>query len=103
MHATRLSSTKLMIIVITSKETALPSSVNLGDKLEGVVDRLISDGRFGSRSEVLREGVRLVQERESWIEMVERKVAEGRAQLAAGQGIPIDEAFDRLAARYAER
>lgn len=81
----------------------MPSSVNLGHKLEDVVDRLVSDGRFGSRSEVLREGVRLVHERESWLEMVERKVAHGRAQLAAGQAIPLDEAFDRLAARHAER
>ena len=81
----------------------MPSSVNLGPKLEDVVDRLISDGRFGSRSEVLREGVRLVQERESWLEMVERKVAEGRAQLAAGEGIELDAAFTRLSERYADR
>jgi len=78
----------------------MPSSVKLGETLEGVVDRLVSKGRFGSRSEVLREGVRLVQERESWLEMVERKVEEGRAQVAAGQAIDLDEAFDQLAARY---
>jgi antitoxin ParD1/3/4 len=81
----------------------MPSSVNLGEKLESVVDDLVRNGRFGSRSEVLREGVRMVQERESWLEMVEKSVDKGRAQIAAGEGIEMDEAFDRLAARYAAR
>lgn len=43
----------------------MASSVNLGAKLDEYVDRLVKDGRYGSRSEVLREGVRLVQEREA--------------------------------------
>ncbi|HVI99350.1 MAG TPA: type II toxin-antitoxin system ParD family antitoxin [Sphingomonas sp.] len=81
----------------------MPSSVNLGEKLESVVDRLVSRGRFGSRSEVLREGVRLVQERESWLEMVEKGVREGRSQVTAGEWIEMEEAFDQLAARYAPR
>lgn len=81
----------------------MPSSVNLGKTLETVVDGLVKNGRFGSRSEVLREGVRLVQERESWLEMVEKAVERGRAQVAAGEWIEMDEAFDRLAARYADQ
>ena len=81
----------------------MPSSVNLGETLEGVVDDLVKNGRFGSRSEVLREGVRLVQEREGWFEMVEKAVARGRAQVAAGEWIDMDEAFDQLAARHADR
>lgn len=81
----------------------MPSSVNLGENLEGVVDGLVRNGRFGSRSEVLREGVRLVQERESWLEMVEKAVERGRAQVAAGEWIEVEKAFDQLAARYADR
>jgi antitoxin ParD1/3/4 len=41
----------------------MPSSVALGN-LEGTVKRLVESGRYNSRSEVLREGVRLVEERE---------------------------------------
>jgi antitoxin ParD1/3/4 len=81
----------------------MASSVNLGEKLEGVVNGLVKTGRFGSRSEVLREGVRLVQERESWLEMVEKAVERGRAQVAAGEWIDLEEGFDQLAARYADR
>jgi antitoxin ParD1/3/4 len=42
----------------------MPSSVDLGKKLEGTVAKLVAKGRYNSRSEVLREGVRLVEERE---------------------------------------
>ena len=81
----------------------MASSVNLGEKLEGVVNGLVKTGRFGSRSKVLREGVRLVQERESWLEMVETAVERGRAQVAAGEWIDLEDGFDQLAARYADR
>jgi antitoxin ParD1/3/4 len=41
----------------------MPSSVDLGKTLERLVNDLVRSGRYNSRSEVLREGVRLVQER----------------------------------------
>ena len=43
----------------------MASSVNLGDQLETFITDAVKNGRYGSRSEVLREGVRLVQEREA--------------------------------------
>lgn len=42
----------------------MASSANLGRHLEGYVSDLVKSGRYNSRSEVLREGVRLVEERE---------------------------------------
>lgn len=78
----------------------MASSVKLGDRLESYVDELVEKGRYGSRSEVLREGVRLVHEREAWLEMVQAQVAEGRAQIQRGEGIPADEVFDELTERY---
>lgn len=50
----------------------MPSSVDLGDKLERVVAKLISQGRYGSKSEVIREGVRLVEERERKVEALDK-------------------------------
>jgi antitoxin ParD1/3/4 len=38
----------------------MPSSVDLGRQLEAYVDMLVKVGRYNSKSEVLREGVRLV-------------------------------------------
>lgn len=40
-------------------------SAELGKPLELYVQRLVETGRYGSKSEVLREGVRLVEEREN--------------------------------------
>lgn len=39
--------------------------VDPGLQLEAVVGDLIENGRYGSKSQMLREGVRLVQEREA--------------------------------------
>lgn len=70
----------------------MASSVKLGDRLESYVDELVEKGRYGSRSEVLREGVRLVHEREAWLEMVQAQVAEGRADIDAGRFKTVEEA-----------
>ena len=80
----------------------MPSSVNLGEKLESVVDDLVKNGRFGSRSEVLREGVRMVEERERYNAYVERAIAEGLADIDAGRVYDADTVFEELHARFAK-
>lgn len=67
------------------------------------LDRLVSGGRYATREEALGEAIRMAMEEADWLSMVRAKVAEGRAQIARGEGIPLEEAFDRLAARYADR
>ena len=78
----------------------MASSVNLGPKLEATVDHLVSAGRYGSRSEVLREGVRLVEEREKALARFDAEIQKGIDSIEAGEGIPIDEVFDRLTKKY---
>jgi len=78
----------------------MASSVDLGSKLESVVDRLVKAGRYNSRSEVLREGVRLVHEREAKLAEFETLLAEGMADEAAGRVEDADAVFDRLEAKY---
>ncbi|MEH3102352.1 MAG: type II toxin-antitoxin system ParD family antitoxin [Sphingomonas phyllosphaerae] len=78
----------------------MASSVKLGDRLESYVDELVEKGRYGSRSEVLREGVRLVHEREAWLEMVQAQVDEGLADVGAGRVTSLDQVFDDLSERY---
>jgi len=80
----------------------MPSSVNLGEKLESVVDDLVRNGRFGSRSEVLREGVRMVEERERYNAYVEQAIAEGLADIDAGRVYDADTVFEELRARFAK-
>lgn len=71
-------------------------SADLGNHLENYVNELVTKGRYNSKSEVLREGVRLVQEREKRLEAVDAALARGLADAEAGRVIPLDEAFDRL-------
>lgn len=75
-------------------------SADLGKTLERVVSELVESGRYNSKSEVLREGVRLVQEREARLAALDQALAEGLADAAAGRVIPAEEVFARLEARY---
>ena len=76
-------------------------SAELGPVLEEYVSGLVSEGRYNSKSEVLREGIRLVQERESRLAALDAALAIGLADIEAGRVTPADEVFDRLEAKYA--
>lgn len=77
----------------------MPSSANLGERLESYVAELVKSGRYQSRSEVLREGVRLVEEREKRLAALDAALAIGIADADAGRVTPVDEAFERLRER----
>ena len=74
----------------------MASSVNLGEQLEAFITEAVKNGRYGSRSEVLREGVRLVQEREAKWARFDAEIMKGIEDAEAGRSVPVDEAFDRL-------
>lgn len=78
----------------------MSSSVDLGAGLEKFVNRLVKSGRYNSKSEVLREGVRLIQERETRLAALDAAIARGIADVKAGRVKPVDEVFDRLEAKY---
>ena len=71
-------------------------SADLGSTLENYVSKLVEEGRYNSKSEVLREGVRLVQERESRLAALDEMVAAGLKDIDEGRTIPAEEVFDRL-------
>lgn len=78
----------------------MPISADLGNHLEEYVNELVTKGRYNSKSEVLREGVRLVQERETKLAALDAAIARGLADVEAGRTRPADEVFDRLEAKY---
>ena len=71
-------------------------SADLGEALEKFVTALVATGRYRSKSEVLREGVRLIQEREARLAALDASVARGLADAEAGRVKTSDAAFDRL-------
>lgn len=74
-------------------------SVELGN-LESVVDRLVESGRYNSKSEVLREGVRLVEEREKRLALLDVALARGIESADAGRTRPAEDVLADLQARY---
>ena len=56
-------------------------NVSIGKRWEGFLDDAVRSGRYGSASEVVREGLRLVEEREAKLtslrDMLRASIAEG--------------------------
>lgn len=69
----------------------MPSSYTLGDRFEGFVKQLVASGRYASASEVLREGLRLLEEQENLrqakLDALRCDIAEG---LDSGPPEPMD-------------
>lgn len=60
-------------------------SADLGSQLEGFVTKLVETGRYNSKSEVLREGIRLIsEERETRLAVLDQALAKGIADAEAG-------------------
>ncbi len=81
-------------------------NISLGNKWERFVDSKVKSGDFQTASEVLRAGLRLLEEREllkrlsiSSMEELKGKLSEALASLDAGEGIGGEEAFSRLRQR----
>ncbi len=73
-------------------------NVSLGERWEGFVNTVLNAGRYGSASEVVREGLRLVEEREAKLaalrETLNASIARGGERSDADVGTHIDAALD---------
>jgi antitoxin ParD1/3/4 len=82
----------------------MPSSYAVGKHFEGFIKRQIDSGRYSSASEVIRDALRLLEEREelheAQIHNLRQQIQEGRE---SGPGIPAERIFDRLEAKYGKR
>lgn len=75
-------------------------SADLGAQLEHFVSTLVETGRYNSKSEVLREGIRLIQEREARLQVLDDAIARGLSDATTGRLAPLDEVAKRLEAKY---
>ena len=63
------------------------TSITLGEHFEGFISQQVSKGRYASASEIVREGLRLVEEREQKFEALRQALIEGEESGNAG---PLD-------------
>jgi len=78
-------------------------SADLGKTLEKFVTKLVATGRYHSKSEVLREGVRLIQERETRLAVLDASIARGISDADAGRVKSTAEVFDHLESRLKDK
>lgn len=76
-------------------------SADLGTQLESFVAKLVETGRYNSKSEVLREGIRLIQEREARLAVLDQALVRGMADDEAGRAKPLTDVVARLERKYA--
>lgn len=53
------------------------TSVSLGDHFESFIDKKVSTGRFQNASEVVRAGLRLLEEEEAKLSALKKAIKEG--------------------------
>jgi antitoxin ParD1/3/4 len=75
-------------------------SADIGKQMEKFVTSLVSSGRYNSKSEVLREGIRLVQEREARLAVLDGAIVLGLEDVKAGRVTTAEDVFVRLEARF---
>jgi antitoxin ParD1/3/4 len=78
----------------------MPSSYTLGKHFEGFVQAQLASGRSNNASEVLRDALRLMEEREDRLKALDSAIERGMTNIAAGRFRPAEEVFDRLEAKY---
>ena len=79
----------------------MPASYSVGDHFENFIQQQLRQGRYASAGEVVREGLRILEDH---VKLRAMKLDALRAEIqkgaASGVGIPAEQVFDRLTARY---
>lgn len=79
----------------------MPSSYVVGEHFEAFIKSQIQQGRYASASEVVRDGLRVLEDREKFRAMkLEALRAEIQKGMDSGKGIPAEQVFADLKTRY---
>lgn len=72
--------------------------VSLGHHYERFVHQMVENGRYNNASEVVRDGLRMMEERERRSAALDTLLNQSRADAKAGRITPAEQVFDELEA-----
>jgi len=75
----------------------MPTSVALSPHLESFIKEQVDSGRFNNASEVVRAGLRLLEDQQKQIEALRAAVYDG---ISLEDSIPAEAVFEELIERY---
>ncbi len=83
----------------------MPSSFSLGEHFESFVQAQLATGRYNNASEILRDALRLMEERDQLLQLqqsaIDAKIQAGMKSLKAGKSVDGEAFFAKLDAKLA--
>lgn len=73
-------------------------NVSIGDRWQAFVDKIVKEGRYSSASEVVREGLRLVEEREAKLKALRDEINAAIEEGGDNSAEDIEQMLDGLVA-----
>jgi antitoxin ParD1/3/4 len=77
-------------------------NISIGEHWEKFVEKSVEDGHYGSASEVVQAGLRLVEEREAKLAILRREIEEAIAKGGDVSDEELEAALDEKAAELAK-
>jgi antitoxin ParD1/3/4 len=78
----------------------MPSSYTLGHHFEGFIQTQLASGRYNNASEVVRDALRLMEDRERSLAALDSALMRGVTDIEAGRVTPAEAVFDALESKY---
>ena len=79
----------------------MPSSYTLGKHYEAFIQSQLASGRYNNASEVVRDALRLMEEKERRLAALDASIARGLADIEAGRTRDANDVFCEAEARFA--
>lgn len=74
------------------------TTVNLGSHFESFAAQMVQSGRYNDTSELVRDGLRIIEERERRLTALDEALSRSRADAKAGRLTPAEDVFAELEA-----